>query len=85
MTNEQIVTENTQRAVIPWKYVIRERLIAELHIRAHAWRNQEYVARDIDGDADKAEQCKVRAEVLEQLAHDLDDPRLSLGAKVGAP
>ena len=84
MSNEQIVTETLAGHPVPWRYVVRDRLIAELHIRAHAWRNQEYDARVVEGDAVKAAQCLVRAEALEQFARDLEDPRLALGAQVGA-
>lgn len=47
--------------------VLRAQLIAEILERARAWRNQA-----VGKSADTAQSCRLRAAVLEQLAHDLE-------------
>jgi len=75
MPNESRVTENSSRVLN------RDRLIAEILVRADCWRNME--AQHItERDAERADRCRVRAEVLEQLARDLDDRTLALGEAV---
>lgn len=59
----------------------RDRLIAELLLRAHAFRNMEaeWTTRR---DMVEAGLCRARAEVYEQFARDLEDHTLSLGEGV---
>ena len=75
MPNDIRVAENSSRALN------RDRLIAEILVRAHCWRNME-AKHTTERETEMADRCRVRAEVLEQLAHDLDDRTLTLGEAV---